>query len=234
MIRKLNLNELQIWKVRTSEASVLEECRSVLTEAELKKSRFFKFEDARDQYIISQGMLRTLLAYYLDVSTKEVEIGRHDKGKPYSMNDGALFFNSSNSGGLCVFAFSRDGEVGIDIEKKRQVSNLEDLISRNFTSSEIQFIKKNPADVLDRFFRFWTIKEGYLKAIGEGMRLTPENLEFRIERNKVSLISKKGIFEYDDWVLSEFSPCEGFVGTIVYKNPGSAIVQSWYKDLRSN
>ena len=96
------------------------------------------------------------------------------------MNDRALFFNSSNSGGLCVFAFSRDGEVGIDIEKKRQVSNLEDLISRNFTSSEIQFIKKDPEDVLDRFFRFWTIKEGYLKAIGEGMRLTPENLEFRI------------------------------------------------------
>jgi len=234
MIQKLNLNELQIWKVRTSEANVLEECKSVLSENEIKRAHFFNFEEARDQYIISQGMLRMLLAYYLDVSTKDVEIGRHDKGKPYSLNDGSLFFNSSNSGGLCVFAFSRDGEVGIDIEKKRQVSNLEDLISRNFTSAEIQFIKRNPSDVLDRFFRFWTVKEGYLKAIGEGMRLTPENLEFRIERNKVSLISKKGIFEYDDWVLSEFSPCEGFAGTVVYKNPGSAIVQSWYKDLKSN
>ena len=74
----MNLNELQIWKVRTSEANVLEECKSVLSENEIKRAHFFNFEEARDQYIISQGMLRMLLAYYLDVSTKDVEIGRHD------------------------------------------------------------------------------------------------------------------------------------------------------------
>jgi 4'-phosphopantetheinyl transferase len=234
MIQELNLNEVHIWKVVIDDPIVLKDCKAVLTEAELKRADFFKFEDGKNQYIVSQGIQRILLASYLNLPTSEVKIGRHSKGKPYSLNDSSLHFNTSNSDGLCVFGFSRDGEVGIDLEKLREVDELEDLIARNFTIAEIDFIKKKPEEELTRFFRFWTIKEGYLKAIGEGMRLTPDNLEFRIDRNKVTLISKRGIFEYDDWTLTEFTPCEGFTGTIVYENEKSTITQQWYKELTYN
>jgi len=231
---QLNRNEVQIWKVVIDDPIVLEDCKAVLTEAELKRADFFKFEGGKNQYIVSQGMLRILLSSYLNIPFNQVKIGRHPKGKPYSLDDSSLFFNTSNSGGLCVFGFSRDGEVGIDLEKFREVDELEDLIARNFTTTEIAYIRKKPEEELSRFFRFWTIKEGYLKAIGEGMRLTPDNLEFRIDRDKVTLISKKGIFEYDDWILDEFTPCDGFTGTIVYKNDKATITQNWYKDLKYN
>ncbi|MCH8318662.1 MAG: 4'-phosphopantetheinyl transferase superfamily protein, partial [Bacteroidetes bacterium] len=130
--------------------------------------------------------------------------------------------------------FCRDQEVGIDIEKIRNLPDLNELIEKNFTSSEIVYIKrnvfqrrghvtsplknkKNERDMLKRFFQFWTIKEAYLKAIGEGMRLSPDKLEFAIESGNIKLRSVKGIFEQEDWLFKEVAPGDNYVGTLAYK-----------------
>lgn len=234
IIHQLGLEEVHIWKVETGESGLLEECQSVLSEEELKKTDFFKFKEARIQYIISQGLLRILLAKYLEITPEKVKVGRHPKGKPYSLDDKSLFFNISHSGGMCVFAFSRECEVGIDIERKRELTALQGLISKNFTASEIRFITRNPEEELERFFRLWTIKEAYLKAIGEGMRLTPDNPEFAIDRNNVKLVSKKGVFEFEDWILKEFKPSDDFVGTIVYQKASCSITEISYTNFNNN
>ena len=234
MIQQLGLDEVYIWKVTTQDPMLIQECRSVLSKDELKRADIFKFEKAKIQYIASQGVLRFILAYYLGIPPERVSIGRHPKGKPFSLDDESLFFNASNTDGLCVYAFSRENEVGIDIEKKRKLTGLQDLINKNFTASEILFIKQNPEKELERFFRYWTIKEAYLKAIGEGMRLSPDNLEFKIEQNNVKLVSIKGIFEFEDWILKEFKPTEDFVGTIVYKNSSCGITEKWYAGFNNN
>jgi len=234
LIQQLGLDEVAIWKVITKDPMLIEECRSVLSKDELKRADVFKFEKTRIQYIASQGVLRFLLSYYLGIPPERVSIGRHPKGKPFSLDDESLFFNASNTDGLCVYAFSRESEVGIDIEKKRKLTGLQDLINKNFTTSEIRFIKQNPEEELERFFRYWTIKEAYLKAIGEGMRLTPDNLEFKIEQNNVKLVSIKGIFEFEDWILKEFKPTENFVGTIVYKKSSCGIKEKWYAGFKNN
>ncbi|MCP3931880.1 MAG: 4'-phosphopantetheinyl transferase superfamily protein [Bacteroidetes bacterium] len=231
MIHQLGFEEVHIWKIESGESALLEQCQSILSKEELEKTDFFKFKEARIQYIISQGVLRILLANYLKITPQKVNIGRKPKGKPYSLDDKSLFFNMSNSEGLCVFAFSRESEVGIDVEKKRKLADLQDMINRNFTASEIQFIKRNPEEELERFFRFWTIKEAYLKAIGEGMRLTPDKLEFTIDRNTVKLLSREGIFEFEDWVIKEFKSGDDFVGTIVYQNANCKIIEKFHSLL---
>ena len=234
MIHPLGIDEVHIWKVKIERSELFYECKSILSDLELKKADFFKFSKDSNQYIISLGTLRILLSNYLGISPLKVKLGRHSKGKPYSLDDRSLFFNMSNSGGLCVFAFSRDSEIGVDIEKKRNLSDLQDLIKKNFTSSEIKFITQDQNKKLERFFRFWTIKEAYLKAIGEGMRLTPDNLEFSIERNKIKLVSRKGMFEYEDWILKEFQPSDDFMGTIVYQNAKCNITEKWYSNYKNN
>lgn len=156
-----------------------------------------------------------------------IQIERHKKGKPFVPDAPSLYFNMSNSGNICVYAFSADGEVGIDLEQIRELPDLDELIQKNFTTKEISFITQNPENKLKRFFRFWTFKESYLKAIGEGMRLTPEKLEFTMEGETIKLQGIDGIFETEDWNFAVFLPAKDYTGALAYQGEGIEIKEFW-------
>ena len=202
----LSIGEMHVWHITTNVTpAAFLEYKNVLTEKETGRIPFFKFKEAKNTYVVSQGALRMLMSRYLGISPDLIELGRRKKGKPYSIDNPNLNFNISNSGKTAVIAFSYDSEIGIDIEQMRHLPDLDELINRNFTSREIKFITAKTEDKERRFFRFWTVKESYLKAIGEGMRLTPDNLEFAIENGSIRLLSVKGVFEQEDWNFKEFS-----------------------------
>jgi 4'-phosphopantetheinyl transferase len=221
---ELHAGEIHLWTVSNNSSNqFLEQCKFALTPSELERSTFFKFKAAQESYIISQGGLKLLLSSYLNIEPHQVKFGRHSKGKPYSMDDPSLFFNISNSGNRVVYAFSRAGEVGIDLELIRPLPDLNELIEKNFSKKEREYIHKNADERLQRFFKFWTVKEAYLKAIGEGMRLTPDNLEFSIENGVFKLISVKGFYEQDDWIWENIYPGEQYVGTLTYLGKNTII-----------
>ena len=209
--------EIHMWTVSIGamkdQADRLE---SLLSVVEKRKISFYKFEHTRLSYIVSQAVLRMLLAAYLEVKPADVKMGTHKKGKPYLIHDRPIFFNISNSNDLCVYAFSCDAEVGIDIEKIRDLPDIDQLIEKNLTSRERGYLLKDPAHKLNWFFRFWTYKESYLKAIGEGMRLTPENLEFSLEEGTPRLRSVNYGFDGTGWQFLEFSRAENYTGTLTY------------------
>ena len=214
----LQKREVHLWTVSlNADSSLIKQCKTSLSDIECNRISFFKFPQVQNNYIISQGILRQLLAGYLDIEPCKIQIGRHRKGKPFTKDDPSLFFNMSNSGNLCVYAFSRDNEVGIDLENIRNLPDLDELIQKNFTRNEIKYIDKNKKDRLRRFFLFWTIKESYLKAVGEGMRLPLDNLEFVIENGKIKLVAIKGIFEPDDWHFKEMPLSNNYIRTLTFK-----------------
>lgn len=220
----LEKEEVHIWTVSVHGIrSQLHHLKSLLTEAETGKISFYKFEHTQHSYIATQAVLRVLLSLYLDIKPKEVQIGVRSKGKPFLIHDRPIFFNISNSDGVCVFAFSGDGEVGIDIERIRKMPDIEQLIQKNLTSREKEYVLKDPEKKLKRFFRFWTFKESYLKAIGEGMRLTPDNLEFSVEEGKIRLRSVNYGFEGADWQFKEFTRDGNCTGTLTFAPRGLKI-----------
>ncbi len=209
--------EIHLWTVSIDalkdQADRLE---SMLSDEEKRKVSFFKFEHTQLSYIVSQAVLRMLLSSYLAINPDEVKMGSHKKGKPYLIHDRPIFFNISNSYDLCVYAFSCDAEVGIDVEKIRVLPDIDQLIDKNLTGRERTYLLKDPAFKLNWFFRFWTIKESYLKAIGEGMRLTPENLEFSPEDGTVKLRSVNYGFDGTEWQFQEFKRAGDYTGTLTY------------------
>ena len=219
----LSKNELHIWTVSLdSSEEFIENCKSILSEGERSRIDWFSFPQVQKNYIISQGVLRSILAGYLNIEPLQVKLSKHAKGKPFVTNDSSLFFNLSNSGKKAVFSFSRDNEVGIDLEMIRALPDLEELIQKNFSQKEVDYIVKNPEEKLKRFFLFWTIKESYLKAIGEGMRLAPDNLEFSIENDTIKFLGAKGFDDPTEWLFKQFDLEDNYVGTIVYQ--GETIV----------
>ncbi len=221
---QLRKGEIHLWTASLCPSvEKTERLRSILSPEERKRSSYFKFEQKQQSYIITQAVLRVLIAAYLDVKPVHVILDSRKKGKPFLINDPSLFFNISNSGEICVFAFSRDAEVGIDIEKIRELPDIDQLIEKNMTSCEKAYFLKNPDQKLSLFFQFWTFKESYLKAIGEGMRLTPENLEFSLYDRNIRLRSVKYGFEATDWQFKGFTRKGNYTGTLTYKGRDTVI-----------
>lgn len=106
-------------------------------------------------------------------------------------------FNISHSGDVVVLAISWEkdiyGNIGIDIEKKREVEY--DEFKRVFTPYELESIRtaQNP---IDQFFEYWTMKEAVMKADGRGFHLSPSTFSIQ---DKTALIHTK------TWHLSRIS-----------------------------
>ncbi|TFH27288.1 MAG: hypothetical protein E4H10_04355, partial [Bacteroidia bacterium] len=121
--------EIHLWTASLDvSADQVERLLSVLSLEEKKRASNYKFASTQHRYIISQAVLRMLLSSYLEINPSDVNIGARQKGKPYLINDPSLCFNLSNSHDLCVFVFSCDAEVGIDIEKIRDLPDIDQLI----------------------------------------------------------------------------------------------------------
>lgn len=100
-------------------------------------------------------------------------ISRTKYGKPRVPGLPGFHFNFSHSGNLTACAFS-DQEVGLDLQETggRAVNPLR-VARRFFTASEYEALlslSEKPAKQLELFYRFWTIKEAYLKYIGCGLQ----------------------------------------------------------------
>lgn len=86
-------------------------------------------------------------------------------GKPYLKDYPNVQFNLSHSGcwGACALS---ETPVGVDIELVRPLR--QQVARRFFTLSEQNWLAKRPSD---EFFRLWTRKESFTKALGKGLTL---------------------------------------------------------------
>jgi phosphopantetheinyl transferase len=78
-------------------------------------------------------------------------------GKPH-LPQGLGYANWSNSKGECVLAYSKECDVGIDLEFYRDV-NFAAISKRFFAPNEVTNKAKE-------FYLYWTKKEAYYKCIG--------------------------------------------------------------------
>ena len=104
-------------------------------------------------------------------------------GRPYFSLP--VDFNLSHSGEYVVCAITDRGKIGVDIEKIRAIS-LEGF-NRHMTDSEWNRIQTS-SNVEETFFTFWTQKEAVLKASGEGLNTSLQEVHLNgnsaIVRNK--------------------------------------------------
>lgn len=115
----------------------------------------------------------------LDYSKEDIRTTKN--GKPVLKSNNA-FFNYSHSGtkALCVISTN---PVGCDIQLKKE-ANL-DIAKRFFTYAEYQYIlSTNPNDA---FYKFWTLKESYLKCIGDGLKKPLNSFEMVLNNNSINI-----------------------------------------------
>jgi 4'-phosphopantetheinyl transferase len=151
-------------------------------------SRFKRWED-RQSSLLGKLLLRHALdfstSYRMPSVLDNLEYTR--SGKPFikSMPD----FSISHSGEVIILAVADSGNVGIDVEKIRDI-RLDDF--KRYIPELNQDIELDHYDRLRRFFSYWTFKEAVLKGVGSGL-LSP--LE------QVKLCGDSALFQGRVWHL---------------------------------
>jgi len=124
-----------------------------------KKALRYKFEEDAYNFVVGRLLLKKGLEE-LVMGDKLQQITYQNSGKPY-LDD--VSFNISHSGNKVVCVLSTKGEVGVDIEKIKEVK-LEDFEAW-FTKMEWTEINNAPSP-LQKFYWYWTRKESIIKALG--------------------------------------------------------------------
>lgn len=146
----------------------------LLSPDESERAGRFRFECHRMQYVIGRGLLRVLLAGYLQTQPGAIRFHYTSKGKPELAGEtGGIQFNLAHSGRIILLGFSRDRRIGIDLEEIRKDIDIDEIAERFFSPVERHYLASLPiARRYGEFFRCWTRKEALLKGTGEGLSVT--------------------------------------------------------------
>ena len=155
---------------------IVERFGQLLSDDEHVRANRFHFETDRQHFIVARGYLRMLISRYQEIPPAEIKFSYGAHGKPQLVTPTAQVhpfnFNLAHSGGLALYAFTRVGEVGVDVELIRPDFTGDDIAQRYFSPAECACLNELSAELRHKaFFNCWTRKEAFIKAIGIGLSL---------------------------------------------------------------
>lgn len=197
---------LEVYAVKQKEKiSGLKQQRMLSDVSEEKGSRikgFLRWEDAQGA-LIADALIRNIICKKLNLKNDEIIFDKNECGKPRLKNRSNFYFNTSYAGEWIVCAVSKN-DVGIDVEK---IKPIDFEIARRFFSKEEyeQLLNKKREDRLDYFYDLWTLKEGYIKAVGKGLSILLSGFTISINSNGIFLKNKanNGFYNFRQYEIDK-------------------------------
>jgi 4'-phosphopantetheinyl transferase len=121
--------------------------------------------------------------------------------------------------------FVRGRQIGVDVEKIRMQSDVEQIAERFFSEHERRDLRKCAGDELhEAFFRCWTRKEAYIKARGEGLSLPLHQFDVSIEREpqQALLATRPDAAQASQWRLINLPVQSGYAAALAVGEPSEA------------
>jgi 4'-phosphopantetheinyl transferase len=214
-------NEVHVWRVDLGlEAAYLRRLEQNLSADERGRASRFRFARDRDRFIGARGLLREILALYLNASPGRLSFGYSAHGKPFLVGEehSTLRFNVSHSSDVMLLAIARMREVGVDVEGVRNNGvAMEEIAETVLSEPEKQALARfGGEDKRTNFLRFWTRKEAYIKADGRGVSLPLERIDVSSPEGRVAVLNE-ATGEWRTcprWELRTLAPVPGFVAAV--------------------
>ena len=230
---RLPVDRIDVWIISLIETdnspeavtgAIIPGATSCLSADERARGERFAFDRDRRRFVLGRAAVRQILASYLGCTPAEIVFAYGEFGKPRldGRHAGAgLQFNASGSGDVAVCAVTSGQAVGIDIEQLRDDCD-PDVVRYALSDAEQSEFERIPAaEQPAAFYRTWTRKEAYLKAVGCGLsrplasfavNVTPGTPP-RLVRDDQAPIATA------NWSFADFDPTQGWVGTLVSAEP---------------
>lgn len=173
--RPMGRDEVAVWWLATEASGPADRHRwlGMLDRDERDRAARFRLELDRREFIAAHALLRSILTYYLDQPAAAWRFWTDANGKPVLAGEMGLpefQFNISHTRGLVAATVAFHCKLGIDVEKIDRAKVDFSVAEKYFAPSEIAMLRRTPEPERPLwFFRLWTVKEAYLKAIGTGL-----------------------------------------------------------------
>jgi 4'-phosphopantetheinyl transferase len=219
---------VHVWPIRipASDDGLTWLC-SLLTGDERKRAARFTPTRLRRSFIITRGILRTLLGRYIDLAPAAVPLCYGINGKPSLAIPSQNHFNMSHSGDLAVFAFTTGCEVGVDVELMRPLLRSQDLAESFFSPDEVLQLHGLSVDQRERaFFLCWTRKEAYIKATGRGLAAPLHEFAVNLGLNEPPRLLHIGHDRLlaESWTIHNLDIDPAYAGALAYRDAPRPIV----------
>jgi 4'-phosphopantetheinyl transferase len=225
----LEEGQVHVWRAPLRPGGTrLAELGAQLSEGEIARADRLRFEPRRSEATVSRGTLRELLGGYLGRAPSDVHFRYGPQAKPALREaEAGLHFNVAHSDEVLLIAVTRLGPVGIDVEKVRPDVAFEEMARRYFSESERAALAAAPdAERPAAFFRGWTRKEAFLKALGTGFAFQVTEFSVGLDAGgPASLATAYDPAVAARWQLSSFEPADGYVGAIAVEAPAVQVVR---------
>ena len=198
--------------------------RAILSADERERAARFYFDRDRRRFVAARAALRETIAVELRMSPADVrfELGRF--GKPQLGTGARLRFNLSHADAHAVIALTSDAEIGVDLERVRDLDDLDRLATTVFSARERAELEALPPAVrLRGFFAGWTRKEAYIKATGDGLQQPLGDFDVRLTPDLPPqlLRVKDRPAETSRWAMWAWEPLPGYLAALCVEAPAA-------------
>jgi 4'-phosphopantetheinyl transferase len=222
----LSIGEVHLWRARlTLRPEQLQQARTLMTQEEQARADRMVTDTLKNRRIASHGILRDILSRYLSMPAADILFSHGERKKPF-IEGSDIQFNMSHTEDIALFALTRQHAIGVDIEGIKESKYHEGIVRSNFSPEERQQYESLPdSEKLEAFFRAWTRKEAYTKAIGLGLYYPLEKFTVNLSANdERGLISIEGSTERaKNWLLPSFLAEEKFLAAVAIEAP----IENW-------
>jgi 4'-phosphopantetheinyl transferase len=137
-----------------------------------------------------------------------------------------LRFNLSHTPGLVACAVTLTRDIGLDVEASdRNLPDIDSIIA-HFAEIERQYLSIiDPVQRQKTFYKFWTLKEAYLKAIGKGLALPLNTFGFILDGYNIRFTTATGE-QPAHWQFRLFRPTEQHQLAVAVRQ-ASSVALAW-------
>jgi 4'-phosphopantetheinyl transferase len=212
----LQTNHVHVWRapLKRSQEELAYLSKTLNSQEESRAAKFVA-ENTRNNFIAARGILRYLLAKYLQTQPQDLVFQQNQYGKLH-LESSELQFNISHSRDLALFIFTTHHQVGVDVEYIRNNFEFSGIAKRFFSKTENIDLLALPAEKqLNAFFNCWSRKEAFIKAIGKGIFYPLDEFSVEVSNKndgRVQLEFMNDELNTTHWALEALNPDDEYAG----------------------
>lgn len=212
-------HQLDIWltDLRTSSEAQIH----LLAREELAHAQKISRLQTRQRYLLVRAEVRRCLAIYTGLAPQDLVFDRTAAGKPLLGNaPHPLSFNLSHSGHYLALAVTAGDAIGVDLEQVNRRRNWQAIAERYFHPEEVAQLMALPeAERYLGFYRCWTLKEAFFKALGSGIATGLDKAVFSLDNTTVACRFASSLNEQrPDWQFRLWQWNQDYQLALAWKN----------------
>lgn len=215
-VEPLDGDQVAIWALDLELAMGTAGLDQVLSADERNRAARFVFTKDRSQYVTTRAILRVLLGAYAGCAPADITFSYGPYGKPEleGPTKDKLRFNVSHSHSAALLAFTLNRRVGVDIEYRKKDLDIDGLAPSVLSPEEEGKLEILTLEGrISAFYSYWTCKEAYVKAQGQGISLPLNRIIVKdVDSGKCHPIS--GPLTQELWVVRKITVQRNYAAAV--------------------